>query len=230
LSNGALLDGSVSGAINRADNPEDRNLGERGWGSSCRILARRWDSSPRIVQSPKTVSIYYDTGHGQGWQRIIYITDRPHIPAKIRHWWGNSVAHWEGTTLVVDVTNFNPKKEYQGSRENLHLTDALRASTPKSNIRRRSRMTTWTRPWTVKEEWTRQNEEANRVYYEPCCHEGDYGMASLLVGARADEAAFAKGKGPAPATICIENAGRESPTSCNDGPRAEIDIAAVTIW
>src|SRR2546427_9533466 len=31
--------------------------------------------------------------------------------------------------------------------------------------------TTWTKPWTVKQEYSMQSNEANRIYYEPRCHE-----------------------------------------------------------
>ena len=69
--------------------------------------------------------------------------------------------------------------------------------------------TTWTKPWTVRQEWTKQNDQASRVYYEPRCHEGNYGMAALLVGARAGERAFAEGRGPDPATLCTAGCGTE---------------------
>ena len=78
---------------------------------------------PQIIQSPTAVSIFYDTGQGQGWQRVIPITDRPHLPPNVRQWWGDSRGRWEGDTLVVDVTNFSPKTDFQGSRENLHLVE-----------------------------------------------------------------------------------------------------------
>jgi hypothetical protein len=58
----------------------------------------------------------------------------------------------------------------------------------------------WTRPWTVKQEMNRQDEQANRIYYEPRCHEGNYGLPALLAGARVEEKAFAEGRGPDPAT------------------------------
>jgi hypothetical protein len=60
--------------------------------------------------------------------------------------------------------------------------------------------TTWTRPWTVEHELTRQPEQANRIYYEPRCHEGNYGLPTMLLGARREEKAFVEGKGPDPAT------------------------------
>ena len=63
--------------------------------------------------------------------------------------------------------------------------------------------TAWTRPWTVTLELNLQSNEANRIYKEPRCHEGNYGLPALLAGARAGERAFAAGEGPDPATLCI---------------------------
>ena len=60
--------------------------------------------------------------------------------------------------------------------------------------------TVWTRPWTVKQEFTRQSEEANRLYTEPRCVEGNYGLPGLMRGARAEEIAYKEGRGPHPAT------------------------------
>ena len=67
--------------------------------------------------------------------------------------------------------------------------------------------TTWTRPWTVKQEFKKQSDAANRIYYEPRCHEGNFGLPALLRGARVAEQAFAEGRGPDPATLCIVIAG-----------------------
>ena len=60
--------------------------------------------------------------------------------------------------------------------------------------------TVWTRPWTVKQELTKQSDAENRIYYEPRCLEGNYGLPGLLRGAREEDRAFAKGRGPDPAT------------------------------
>ena len=61
--------------------------------------------------------------------------------------------------------------------------------------------TVWTAPWTVRQELRRQNDEQNRIYYEPRCHEGNYGLPALLIGARVDEQAFAEGRGPDPFSL-----------------------------
>jgi hypothetical protein len=164
---------------------------------------------PQIVQSPQAVSIFYDTGQGQGWQRVIPITDRPHLPANVRQWWGDSRGRWEGDTLVVDVTNFSAKTDFQGSRENLHLVErwTRRDAETLEYVVTIEDPTTWTRSWTVKQEYTKQPDSANRVYKEPRCHEGNYGMPALLAGARAEERAFAQGRGPDPATLCSAGCG-----------------------
>jgi hypothetical protein len=67
--------------------------------------------------------------------------------------------------------------------------------------------TAWTRPWTIKQELTKQGDKANRIYKEPRCHEGNYGMPALLAGARLDDKAFAEKRGPDPATLCTSGCG-----------------------
>jgi hypothetical protein len=78
----------------------------------------------------------------------------------------------------------------------------------------------WTRPWTVKQELKKQNDRDNRIFYEPRCHEGNYGMPALLAGARADELAFKRGKGPDPATICLGGCGGFSGGFADEGDDA----------
>jgi hypothetical protein len=187
-----------TGRLNRSDNPEDRSMTER----CMAAVLPDFGGYRRIVQSPDAVSIFYDVGQGQGWQRTIPLNSGSHLPQSIRERFGDSRGHWEGNTLVVDVTNFSPKSDFMGARENLHLVE--RWTRPDAKTLEYSVTiedpTTWTKPWTVKHEMTRQDEQANRIYYEPRCHEGNYGLPALLIGTRAEEAAFAKGRGPNPAT------------------------------
>jgi len=60
--------------------------------------------------------------------------------------------------------------------------------------------TVWTQPWTARQDFVRQNEQENRIYYEPRCIEGNTGLPGLLHGRRVEELAFAEGRGPDPAT------------------------------
>jgi hypothetical protein len=126
----------------------------------------------------------------------------PHLPANIRQWFGDSRGHWEGNTLVVDVTNFNPKTDVLGSRENLHLVERWTRTGPMTLAYEVTieDPTVWTRPWTVKQEFSRQSDEENRLYTEPRCIEGNEGLPGLLHGRRVEDFAFAQGRGPDPAT------------------------------
>jgi hypothetical protein len=125
------------------------------------------------------------------------------LPANIRQWFGDSRGHWDGDTLVVDVTNFSPKTDFQGSRENLHLVERWTRTTTKT-LQYEVRIedpTAWVSPWTVRQEFTRQSDQENRIYYEPRCIEGNLGLPGLLHGRRVEERAFAEGRGPDPRTV-----------------------------
>jgi len=201
--------GAGGGAINRADGPEDRSLGERCMAAALPDFGGNTGFYLQIVQSPGRVAIFYDTGQGQGWQRVIPVTSNPHLPSQVRQWWGDSRGRWEGRTLVVDVTNFSPKAYFQGSQENLHLVERwtrLDANTIEYAVTMED-PSTWTRPWTVKQDYSKQSDETNRIYKEPRCHEGNYGMVALLEGARLEERAFADKRGPDPATQCTAGCG-----------------------
>jgi hypothetical protein len=190
-------------AINRHDGPEDGNLANRCLTGGLPEFGSRTGSYRRIVQTQGGISIFYDVGQGQGWQRNIVMDGSPHLPANIRQWYGDSRGRWEGNTLVIDVTNFSPKTDFEGSRENLHLVERWTRTGP-ATFEYEVKIedpTVWTRPWTVKEEFTKQSDQENRLYYEPRCIEGNFGLPGLLHGRRVEELAFAQGRGPDPKTI-----------------------------
>jgi hypothetical protein len=188
--------------MNRNDGPEDSALGERCLTGGLPEFGGATGSFRRIVQTPGGISMFYDVGQGQGWQRNIVMDGSPHLPAGIRQWFGDSRGHWEGDTLVVDVTNFSPKTDYQGSRENLHLVERWTRTGPDTLAYevRIEDPTVWTRPWTVKQEFGKQSDQENRLYTEPRCIEGNQGLPGLLHGRRAEDVAFAAGRGPDPAS------------------------------
>ena len=186
--------------MNRFNGPEDGALPDRCLTAGLPELGGV--SFRRIVQTPGGISMFYDVGQGQGWQRNIVMNGSPHLPANIRQWYGDSRGHWEGNTLVIDVTNFSAKTDVQGSRENLHLVERWTRTGPNAleyavTI---EDPTVWTRSWTVKQEFTKESDQQNRIYYEPRCNEGNYGLPGLMHGLRAQELDFAEGKGPHPAT------------------------------
>ena len=184
-----------TGRMNRHDGPEDQSSGDR-----C-MSGRTPDFNGfrRIVQGADSIAMGYDTGQGQGFQRVINMSGS-HPPSQVRLRHGDSRGRWEGDTLVVETTNFSPKWPFRGAGENLRLVErytrvdadtlSYEATVEDSTV--------WTAPWTIRQELKRQSDEENRIYYEPRCHEGNYGLPALLVGRRVDEEAFANGTGPNP--------------------------------
>ena len=173
----------------RYDNPEDSGNLERCVGVTLPCTGGLCGYS-RMVQGPNWVGIYYEQGHGGGAFRRIPLDGRPHLPAHIRQWMGDSVGHWDGDTLVVDTTNFSDRTSYMGARENLHLIERFTLVAPDllqyqitvedSDV--------WTQPWTIELALARQDNVQNLIF-ESACHEGNYALTAMLAGARIDEAA-----------------------------------------
>ena len=187
-----------TGRMNRHFGPEDQSLGDR-----C-MSGRTPDFNGfrRIVQGESSIAIGYDTGQGQGYHRIVNLGGS-HPPSQVRLRHGDSRGRWEGRTLVVETTNFSPKFTYRESGANRRLVERytrIDDDTLEYEVTIED-PTVWTGPWTVRQELKRQNDEQNRIYYEPRCHEGNYGLPALLIGARVDEQAFAEGRGPDPFSL-----------------------------
>jgi len=181
--------------MNRHFGPEDQSSGDR-----C-MSGRTPDFNGfrRIVQGEDSIAIGYDTGQGQGFQRVVYLSGRhPASPIRLRH--GDSRGHWEGDTLVIETTNFSPKFPYRGSGENRKLVERY-TRVDENTLEYEVTIedpTVWAVPWTVRQELKRQSDEENRIYYEPRCHEGNYGLAAMFIGARVREQEFEAGRGPDP--------------------------------
>ena len=184
--------------MNRHDGPEDQSLGDR----CMRGVTPDFPGFRRIVQGDDSVAIGYDSGQGQGYQRVVNLSGN-HPPSQVHLRHGDSRGRWEGDTLVIETTNFSAKSRFRDSGENRKLTERytrVDGDTLAYEITIED-PTVWTAPWTVRQELKRQSNQENRIYYEPRCHEGNYGLPALLVGARMDEQAFTEGRGPDPFSL-----------------------------
>ena len=212
--------------MNRADGPEDRSEEERCLLDHLPVIIGPGPLTPdgrpvgnfsgvmRIVESPDSVDIYYDVGQGSGFNRVVPITNRPHLPKDVRQYWGDSIAHWDGDTLVVDVTNFTQETDFRGSRENLHLIERYQRVNPQTlriTITAED-PTTWVKPFTFVQELTKNADKPNMVY-EGGCHEGNYGLLDMLINTRAAERLFSEGKGPDPARRTMRPGATPYPSS-----------------
>ena len=157
----------------------------RGWNG----IGSWYSSNYQIFQSPGYVVVFQELIHEP---RIIPLDGRPHLPKGVGQWMGDSRGHWENTTLVVDTTNFDPRTDYRGSRDTLHLIERY---TPIDANTLGYQFTiddpkTFTRPWTVSRPMRRQTGRI--TVFEYACHEGNYAMTGILSGARAEEKAAAQ--------------------------------------
>ena len=171
-----------------ADNPADRNLGERCVNFGVPKLGAGYNSYRHIVQTPEHVGIFHEMAHDV---RLIPLDGRPHVLHDIRQWNGDPRGHWEGDTLVIETTNFSPKSRIRrgGSAEHLHLVERYTRVGP-DTLEYEATLTdptTWTRPWTVSIPLKRSDD----TIFEYACHEGNYGMEGILAGHRAQEKAAA---------------------------------------
>src|SRR5262249_47636850 len=115
--------------------------------------------------------------------RIVPLDGRPHLPASIRRWQGDSRGRWEGRTLVVDTTNFNEKRV--GADEDLHLTDGFTRVDADTLLYEFpvEDPTVYSRAWTAALPMTRTTDRL----FEYACHEGNHALEDILRGARFQE-------------------------------------------
>ena len=174
-----------------ADSWEDRSLYDRciTRGIPGSMMPAIYGNSYRIVQGPGVVTISYEMVNET---RVIPLDARAHLPASMRVYMGDGRGRFEGTTLVVETTNFTDKTSYRGSSDRLRLVERF---TPVDDRHMEWSVSfddpaTWARPWTFAMRLTKVG--ADEAMFEYACHEGNYAMRNLLGVARAEEAAARK--------------------------------------
>jgi len=169
-----------------ADGPESRALAERCvvWGNAGPpMVSSFYNNNYQIVQGPGYVAILVEMIHDV---RIIPTDGRAHLPSTTRAWMGDPVGHGEGDTLVVETTNFRPETGYQGSSENMKLTERFkRVSNDVLMYEFTVNDPAFTRPWTAQIPMS----PGEGKIFEYACNEGNIGMVGMLAGAREDEKA-----------------------------------------
>jgi len=171
-----------------ADSYEDRSLYDRciSRGLPGSMMPAIYGNAYEIHQGPGYVAIRYEMVNET---RIIPLDGRPHPDARIRFYMGDARGHFEGNTLVVETTNFNPKTAYRGASEQLKLVEKFKPIAPTtldwSSTFEDSH--TWTRPWTFAMNLTRK--DVSQRPFEYACHEGNYGMVGILLAGRAEDKA-----------------------------------------
>jgi hypothetical protein len=176
-----LITERMTGRALGTDRPEDRALQERCITSDTMFVPNAfYNNYHRIVQAPGYVVIVAESMHDA---RVIPLDRRPRLGPRIEQWLGDSRGWWEGRTLVVETTNFNDKRRFQGSTSALRLVERFRRIDGDAISYR----LTVTDPNTFAQAWTLENTlwRSDEPIFESACHEGNYGLANILAGGRA---------------------------------------------
>ena len=186
----AALNNARSGE-GRADSWLDRSLYDRciTRGLPGSMMPAIYGNSYEILQSPDFVAIRYEMIHET---RVIPLDGRAHISPRIHEYLGDARGHFEGSTLVVETTNFTDKTHMgYNNRYNSEKYKLVERFTPVSPTRVQWQVTiddpdTWTRPWTFTMPLTRDDTQP---VFEYGCHEANLGLEHILSAARAEERA-----------------------------------------
>jgi hypothetical protein len=181
--------GRAGGEGGRADSWLDRSLYDRciTRGIPGSMMPAIYGNAYDITQAPGIVAIRYEMIHET---RIIRLDSTPRTG--LRSHMGEARGHFEGDTLVVETTGFDPRSAYRNGSPKMKLTERFK---PVAADKIDWSMTvddseTWTKPWTFGMSLT---ADPHQPLFEYACHEGNYAMRNILSAARAEEAASSGG-------------------------------------
>lgn len=171
----------------RGDNPEGFTLAERclrDYGSLLGppMMPVGYNNNYQIIQTADHVVIHVEMIHDA---RIIPLSGE-HRPDSIRPWMGDSIAHYDGETLVVETRNFRPGLAFRGAPETITLVERFRRLSDTQIL--------YTFEINEPEVFAapiRGEVAFNAIpgpIYEYACHEGNYSFPNQLLGYRLSEA------------------------------------------
>jgi len=174
----AALQNRQASAFDHPSRPEDIDTQSRCLAAGPRLFV---NPTFQIIQSPGAVVFVWDDYHEY---RVIPLDARPHIGSDVKLWMGDARGHWDGNTLIVDVTNLNGKSRLSVVGDffsaNAHLVERFtRVSADTMNYEVTvDDPTVFTRPWTIRVVHKRRPAEE---MLETACHEGEKSSAQMLV-------------------------------------------------
>jgi hypothetical protein len=176
----------------------------------------RYNNGIRVFQSPGYIVIELEM---LGTRVIPITSDKADFkwPKGMEAWMGDSIAHWEGKTLVIDTTNIksgdsathDPYKR-SAAPVNVATQNAPAFNTtpmsPQAHTVERLTMTgpntityevtytdpeVYVAPWTARLDWTRDD---NYEFFEYACHEGDEQVRNYITASTAHLKQIASGQ------------------------------------
>ena len=186
---------SLASSGGKADNPEERSTMERclAFGAAPPVFFMAGPNPRQFIQTRDYVAIHSE----QGDELRIVPFAGVHLATALKPAFGDSIAHWDGDTLVIETTQ-SPASQ----RRRLSLAGSGLVVNPDARvIERFTRLSrdellyqfTVEDPKVYAGAWLAEYSLYRAPYrmFPGNCHEGNYGLPNILAGARATERAEA---------------------------------------
>jgi hypothetical protein len=196
--NGRIPPTNVAGQNRRAGISEKRRL---SIGPEARTLADRcllmgglpmtsgaYNNNMQLIQTKDHIVIVNEMIHRA---RIIRL-DSEHHTRQLK-WSGDSIAHWEGDTLVIHTQHFYQDENGRGSSASMQLEERLSwidENTLDYDFTMQDPQT-WDVSWSARLPMRRIEDPL----FEYACHEGNHGLPGILAGWRRYESMGMNGDG-----------------------------------
>ena len=154
---------------------QDRSLSERCITFGVPRLPGAYNNNYQIVQTPTHVAIMQEMIHAV---RVVPLDGRPHLDSAIPQWHGSSRGYYEGDTLVVETTNFEPDGAPRGATSEMLLTERFTRVAPDviEYAVTFDDPATWERNWTA----VIPMHKTEQPMFEYACHEGNRGLENIV--------------------------------------------------
>ena len=164
------------------------------------MLPAGYNNAYRFIQTEDSFTIIHEMIHDV---RVIPLKKDTHIDSKVKLWMGDSVAHWEGDTLIINTRNWYHEYNLRGMSKQAVVEERIRRlddTTLEYDFTVNDPLS-WDESWSAK---FPLRESADPIY-EYACHEGNHGLVGILAGWRYQEALGNNGDGsPLSATGVVE--------------------------
>lgn len=171
--------------------PEARSLADRclmGFVGGPPMVPATYNNNVQIIQTRDHVIIHNEMIHEA---RIIRYDDQ-HQTRQLK-WVGDSIAHWEGNTLVINTQNYYFHTGWGGTSDQLKVEERITRiddDTLEYDFTVEDPLQ-WDSSWSARLPLRRTDQPL----YEYACHEGNIGLAGILAGWRRYESMGMNGDG-----------------------------------
>jgi len=166
--------------------PEDRNLYDRcilGFNAGPPMRSGAYNNMMKLIQTEDHIVIQTEMVNDH---RVIPTSGGEALPDDVRPWKGNSIGQWDGDTFVVTTTNFTHLSRFNGTGENMTLTERF------TRLDEDRLQYEWTvdDPEMFDDRFTAivEMQLTDADLFEYACHEANYAMPLMLSGARKQDA------------------------------------------